>query len=86
MPRHEPHIWDVDQDPGRLIVVGHAGTNAVAIGYLLGLEPTPWEWERFVSPHASISRLRTKPLAGGHVFGLRSFGDVAHFAADDVTH
>ena len=83
--RHEPHVYDVAIDPGRVLIVAHAGTNAVAIGHLLGLDPVPWEWERFVSPHASISLLRTKPIAGGHVFGLRSFADVGHFPVDHVT-
>lgn len=84
-PRHEPHVYDVAQDPGRIVVVGHAGTNAVAIGHLLGLDPVPWEWERFVSPHASVSLLRTVELAGGHVFGLRAFADVHHFADGEVS-
>ncbi|MDX1691661.1 MAG: histidine phosphatase family protein [Acidimicrobiia bacterium] len=83
--RHEPHVYDVEGDPGRIVLVGHAGTNAVAIGHLLGLDPVPWEWERFVSPHTSISILKTKPIAGGHVFGLRRFGDVAHLSGDDIT-
>ncbi|HSG79671.1 MAG TPA: histidine phosphatase family protein [Acidimicrobiia bacterium] len=85
LARHEPHVYDVETDPGRIVVVGHAGTNAVAIGHLLGLDPVPWEWERFVSPHASVSVLKTVPLAGGHVFGLRSFGDVGHFGTGEVT-
>jgi probable phosphoglycerate mutase len=76
--RPEPHLWDLAADPGRVLIVAHGGTNAVALGFLLGLDPTPWEWERFVSPHASISRVRTIPLAGGHIFGLTAFGEVGH--------
>jgi probable phosphoglycerate mutase len=81
-PRPEPHLWDIDQSPGRVLVVAHGGTNAVALGFLLGLDPTPWEWERFVSPHASISRLHSKSLAGGCIIGMTSFGDVGHLGGD----
>ena len=46
--------------------VAHAGTNSVVICHLLGLEPTPLEWERFVLGHASISEV--EPLALSDVF------------------
>lgn len=82
-PRAEPHLWDVsDAIPDRVLVVGHGGTNAVALGFLLGLDPTPWEWERFVSPHASVSRLRVKSLAGASVIGMISFGETAHLGSE----
>ncbi len=72
------HLWDGGGDDRRIVVVGHAGSNACALGFLLGLEPTPWEWERFVLHHASIARLRTFPLGGAHIFSLRSSNDVEH--------
>lgn len=82
--RSEPHLWDIRKDPGRIIIVAHGGTDAVAIGHLLGLEPTPWEWERLRSPHASISRIGSSPLAGAHILALNSFADVAHLT--DITY
>ena len=76
-PTHQ-HLWRFSGEPGRVVIVAHGGTNAVALGFLLGAEPTPWEWERFILYHASIARLRAIPLAGGHVFSLRTFNDREH--------
>jgi broad specificity phosphatase PhoE len=81
-PGAPAHLWRVATDPRRIVIVAHAGTNAVALGFLLGLEPTPWEWERFLLAHASFARLRAIPLAGGHVFSLRTFNDVEHLPRD----
>jgi probable phosphoglycerate mutase len=44
------HLWEVHDPERRVIIVAHAGTNAVVLGHLLGLEPVPWEWERSASP------------------------------------
>lgn len=82
--RPEPHLWDIPADPGRILVVAHGGTDAVAIGHLLGLEPAPWEWERLRSPHASIARIKANRLAGAHILALTAFGDVAHLS--EVTY
>jgi probable phosphoglycerate mutase len=76
------HFWHVESGHARIAVVAHGGTNAVALGYLLGVEPTPWEWERFILGHASIARIRTIPLAGGQVFSLRAFNDREHLPED----
>ena len=76
--RPEPQLWDIVDDPGRILIVAHGGTDAVALGHLLGLEPTPWEWERFRSPHASISRIESSSLAGASILALTSFADVNH--------
>ena len=67
------------------LIVAHGGTNAVILGYLLGLDPTPWEWERFVSNHAALMRLRTTPLAGEHVMSLLEANSVSHLAAGYLT-
>ncbi len=77
-----PHMWHADGDDRRIVIVAHGGTNAVAIGYLLGVDPTPWEWERFLLGHASIARAKAIPLAGGFVFSLRSFNDMEHLSHD----
>ena len=73
-----PQIWDSTGADQRIAIVAHGGTNSVALSYLLGIEPTPWEWERFILGHASIARLKLVPLAGGHVFSLRAFNDRDH--------
>lgn len=78
-------LWDVPGDELRLLLVAHAGTNSLVLGALLGLEPEPWEWERFASDHASMTLLRTTAIAGGHIFGLQSFSDVEHLRPDLVT-
>jgi hypothetical protein len=59
-------------------MVAHAGTNSVILGRLLGLEPQPWEWERFASDHASVTVLRSTRIGGGHIFSLQTFSDVSH--------
>lgn len=81
-PSGHPHLWRVQTDPSRIAVVAHGGTNAVALGWLLGLDPTPWEWERFILGHASIARVRAVSLAGGHVFSLRAFNDQEHLPVE----
>ena len=63
------------------LLVAHAGTNSVTIGHLLGLQATPWEWDRFVLGHASISRLEAMPLHDGYTFCLSKLSDVEHLAA-----
>jgi probable phosphoglycerate mutase len=80
-----PHLWNVDADDLRVVMVAHGGTNAVMLGALLGLEPTPWEWDRFGSSHTGVSRVVTHKIAHGRAFALRSFGDVSHLPADLVT-
>lgn len=82
--RSLPHLWDMPSDPGRILIVAHGGTDAVALGWLLGLEPVPWEWERFRSAHASISRVAVTPLVGAHIMTMVSFGEVGHLS--EVTY
>ncbi|MGB7861005.1 MAG: histidine phosphatase family protein [Acidimicrobiia bacterium] len=78
-------LWRVD-DPGqRVIIVAHAGTNAVVLGHLLGLDPVPWEWERFRQPHTGVSRLTTLRISSGWAFSLRQLGDVSHLHPGMVT-
>jgi probable phosphoglycerate mutase len=72
------HLWTVDDPDKRVIIVSHAGTNAVVLGHLLGLEPVPWEWERFRQPHTGISRLTMSRISTGWTFSLRMLGDVTH--------
>jgi broad specificity phosphatase PhoE len=78
-------LWHVPDGAPRLLLVAHAGTNSVVLGHLLGLDPEPWEWERFASDHASLTTLRSTPIAGGHIFSLQRFSDTAHLPDELVT-
>jgi probable phosphoglycerate mutase len=71
-------LWDMEPPDQRLLIVAHGGTNAVALAYLLGAAPTPWEWERFVLGHASIASLKAVALGGGHILSMRTFNDREH--------
>ena len=75
-------VWSVDGPSRRILLVAHAGTNSVTICQLLGLEPTPWEWDRFVLGHASITRLEALPLGDGHTFSLTRLSDQEHLPAE----
>jgi probable phosphoglycerate mutase len=73
-------------EPGRRIaLIAHAGTNSVTVSYLLGLQPTPWEWERFVIGHTSISRLTAFPVGDAHTFSLTRLSDQEHLEAGERT-
>ncbi|MDJ0767479.1 MAG: histidine phosphatase family protein, partial [Ilumatobacter sp.] len=43
---HDLPVWTIAEPDVRIALVAHAGTNSVTICHLLGLEPTPWEWDR----------------------------------------
>jgi broad specificity phosphatase PhoE len=78
-------LWRVPTSSPRVLVVAHAGTNSVVLGHLLGLSPEPWEWERFASDHASLTVLRSVPIAGSWIFSLQTFSDVSHLPRALVT-
>jgi probable phosphoglycerate mutase len=78
-------VWHMDQPERRIAVFAHAGTNGVLLCHLLGLDPVPWEWDRFVTGHASITRLVSIKLGDGHTFSLTKLSDVEHLAVDDRT-
>lgn len=78
-------LWSVDDPDKRVVIVAHAGTNAVILGHLLGLDPVPWEWDRFRQPHTGVSRLTTFRVSTGWAFSLRQLGDVAHLHPTMVT-
>ncbi len=83
--RVDDRLWHVPEDAPRTLMIAHAGTNSVVLGHLLGLEPEPWEWERFASDHASVTLLRSATIAGNHIFSLQLFSGVAHLPPDLVT-
>jgi probable phosphoglycerate mutase len=78
-------VWQIDEPGARIALIAHAGTNSVTIGHLLGLQATPWEWDRFVLGHTSISRVEAMPLHDGYTFCLSKLSDVEHLAVDDRT-
>jgi len=79
------HLWQVDDPEKRVIIIAHAGSNAVVLGHLLGLDPVPWEWERFRQPHTGVSRLTMTRVSTGWAFSLRQLGDVTHLHPGMVT-
>lgn len=76
--RDHPATWALDRPPHRIVVVAHSGTNSVALGTMLGIDPVPWEWERFVSFHASVSTVRDMAVGGEATFSLFRFADTTH--------
>jgi probable phosphoglycerate mutase len=78
-------VWHMDDADRRILVFAHAGTNGVLLCHLLGLDPVPWEWDRFVTGHASITRLTSMKLGDGHTFSLTKLSDVEHLAPADRT-
>jgi probable phosphoglycerate mutase len=83
-------LWDVtgpasDGEVDRIVAVAHGGTNSAIIAHLLGAPAEPWEWDRFAMGHASVAVLATTPMAGHHIWSLRSLGDANHLAVDDRT-
>lgn len=79
-------LWNLGAGaPERIVAVAHGGTNSMAIAHLLGVEPQPWEWERFVMGHASVAVLETAPVAGAHIWALRLLGDAHHIDVDQRT-
>ncbi len=75
-------LWEVDRPEARALFVAHAGTNATIISHLLGIEATPWEWERFVMFHASFSVLRPVRIGHGFSFSLYRLGDCEHLPGE----
>ncbi len=79
---HDLPIWSAGDYGKRIALIAHAGTNSVTIGHLLGLDATPWEWDRFVIGHASISRIEALPLRDGWTFSLTSLSSAEHIPSD----
>ena len=82
--QHLP-VWRVTEPGRRILLIAHAGTNSVSIGHMLGLTPTPWEWDRFVLGHTSVSRLESMRVGLQHSFSLVRLADVEHLPGDHRT-
>ncbi len=80
---HDLPVWNVERPGRRILLVAHAGTNSVSIGHMLGLTPTPWEWDRFVLGHASVSRLESMQVGSMHSFSLVRLADSEHIEPAD---
>lgn len=78
-------FFDETRPDLRWIICGHGGTNAVLMGELLGLPRVPWPWERFVLGHASLSRLRSRSVAGHRLFGLYGCNELGHLPLAERT-
>ena len=83
--KHTLPMWHLDNADMRVAVFAHAGTNGVLLCSLLGLDPVPWEWDRFVTHHASITRLSTMKMHDGYTFALNRLSDVEHLPRDART-
>jgi broad specificity phosphatase PhoE len=81
----DPPLWKMTEPHRRLVIVAHSGTNATALGHLLGIPPVPWEWERFVTLHASVSQVEPIAIGGGHAFSLSRLSAVDHLPETDRT-
>jgi probable phosphoglycerate mutase len=79
---HELPIWSRGDAGKRIALVAHAGTNSITIGHMLGLDPTPWEWDRFVLGHASISRVEALPVKDGWTFSLTALSNAEHIPTE----
>lgn len=73
-------MWHVPEAPQRFLMVAHAGSIGVLLSHLLGIEPVPWEWERFRLGWAGIVRIRTVRIAGAAIWSLLGFNLRDHLA------
>lgn len=78
-------LFEHFEDRRSVVIVAHAGTNSVLLGYLLGLAPVPWEWERFPMLHAAVTVIESDDVAGATTFQLRSFNDTSHLTREERT-
>jgi len=69
--------WSKDTGAS-VLMFAHAGTNSVVLTHLLGIDPVPWEWERFVTGHASISEVRTIEIGSVSAFSMTTLSATRH--------
>jgi probable phosphoglycerate mutase len=78
-------VWettDAFQKDKEILLVAHAGTNSITICHMLGLAPTPWEWDRLVIGHASVSVVELLTLGDGVTFALSQLSNSEHLPID----
>jgi len=71
-------LWGVPERDVRVLMVAHGGSIAVLLAHLLGIDPEPFEGERFQIGWTGIARARTLPVASAHVWSLQAFNARAH--------
>jgi probable phosphoglycerate mutase len=81
-PGQQLPVWSIEAPDRKICLIAHAGTNAVLIAYLLGLEPTPWEWDRFPLGHTSVTRVVAVRVQDAYTFGIRQLSNVDHLPVD----
>lgn len=72
--------WDIAsraQDVS-VLLFAHAGTNSVILTHLLGMAPVPWEWERLVTRHTSVSEVHPIEIGDRHAFSMSRLSDTRH--------
>jgi probable phosphoglycerate mutase len=82
LAREDLPVWRLGKPDSRILLIAHAGTHSVFTCHLQGLQPVPWEWERFVLGHASVSRVESLEVGDGHTFSLSRLSDVEHLPQD----
>jgi probable phosphoglycerate mutase len=78
-------VWettDAFQENKEILLVAHAGTNSISICHMLGLAPTPWEWDRLIIGHASVSVVELLTLGDGVTFALSQLSNCEHLPID----
>lgn len=78
-------VWHIEEPGDSIALFAHAGTHSVLVCHFLGLQSTPWEWERFIISHASITTLTAIKLGDGYTFSLTSLSDSEHLDPPDRT-
>jgi broad specificity phosphatase PhoE len=72
-------LWEAtDPAPSHVLLLGHAGSLATVIATVMGLEPVPWEWERFQLAYCSLTRLVSFPVGTDLSFSVERLSDVDH--------
>jgi probable phosphoglycerate mutase len=71
-------LWQLPEEPRRIVVVAHGGSIAVAVSHLLGLEPVPWSHERMRLGWAGLVRLRSLPIASAAIWSMVAFNSRKH--------
>ena len=78
-------VWETTeafQENKEILLVAHAGTNSISICHMLGLAPTPWEWDRLIIGHASVSVVELFTLGDGVTFALSQLSNCEHLPID----
>ena len=63
-------LWRISDREISLLLVCHGGTSGVVVSHLLGLDPVPWEHDRFPLRTGGSAVLQTRPLSSGEIWSL----------------